>query len=77
MIQEWFDKHSTYVLVGRDQYQVLLDDHAHPTEMWSTVLYSVGDQVTIDNDHRNYRITCVKGVTKAFSSLRLFKLEEA
>ncbi len=75
MIQQWFDVHKTLVLVGRDQYDVVLDNHEHPTEMWSTILYSVGDTVTIDNTHRNYRISCVKGVTKAFSSLRAYKLE--
>lgn len=48
MIQEWFDAHSTYVLINGTQYQVVLDDQNDPTEFWSTILFQVGDTVLTD-----------------------------
>lgn len=53
---EFFNNHSTYVLIGRDQYEVLLDDLENPTEMWSTIIFAEGQIVTIDGGRPPYEI---------------------
>jgi hypothetical protein len=44
---DYFDRHSQYILVGRDQYQVLLDDQDHPKKMWCTALFQLADRVNL------------------------------
>ena len=44
---DYLDHMSTYVLVGREQYQVLLDDNERPRKMWCNVLFSLDDRINI------------------------------
>lgn len=71
MIQEWFDNHATYVLVGRSQFHVLLDDQNDPSEMWSSILFSLGD--TMHTEGPSYRIIDRLDIGM---NLRKYKLEK-
>jgi hypothetical protein len=70
-VTDLFEQHGVYVLVGRDQYQVLLDDRQNPSELWSTILFTVGDQITLDGGRPRYVITAIERESMGFWKCRL------
>jgi hypothetical protein len=73
ILSDIMDRFSTYVLVGRDQYEVLLDDKDSPSRMWSPITFSMDSIVTIDGGKPRYRV--IRGERDKWLGLCKYELE--
>jgi len=63
---------SQYVLIGREQYQVLLDNHLNPGRMWCNLLFSFDDRINIGGGE----LYTIVGIQKSeLPQLWMYRLE--
>jgi len=71
MMSEWFDKHESYVLINRDQYQVMLDSKENPTEMWCTIGFALNSMVVLDGGKPYFIITSCERMGMGLNKYKL------
>jgi hypothetical protein len=72
-MNNFFEKHCHYVLVGGEQHNVMLDDANNPTRMWSTIGFMLGESITVDGGRPRYKII---GQRRDHMGVNQYKLSE-